>query len=173
MEANPFLRAAVLMTALMLPIGLQGDDLPSAWKEGRFLWDSSGPFLGKLAGDGSRLRYAFRVGGNDREEIHAVTADAQGNAYVVGHTASMDFPLTNALQAFKPVGSINGFVMKVAPMGDLVESMFKRNLDTKDFGSIVKGHGGVLDRFDGFLFTLPAVYYLTMVLEPWNVVRAG
>jgi phosphatidate cytidylyltransferase len=61
----------------------------------------------------------------------------------------------------------------MAPMGDLVESMFKRNLDTKDFGSIVKGHGGVLDRFDGFLFTLPAVYYLTQVLEPWTVVRAG
>ena len=55
----------------------------------------------------------------------------------------------------------------MAPMGDLVESMFKRNLDVKDFGSIIRGHGGVLDRFDGFLFTLPAVYYLTIVLEPW------
>ncbi len=56
----------------------------------------------------------------------------------------------------------------MAPMGDLVESMFKRNLDVKDFGSIVKGHGGILDRFDGFLFSLPAVYYLTLVLEPWT-----
>ena len=62
-----------------------------------------------------------------------------------------------------------GIVIAVsAPLGDLTESMFKRNLDIKDFGSIIKGHGGVLDRFDGFLFTLPAVYYATLVLEPWT-----
>jgi phosphatidate cytidylyltransferase len=64
-----------------------------------------------------------------------------------------------------------GIVIAIAaPLGDLTESMFKRNLDIKDFGSIVKGHGGVLDRFDGFLFTLPAVYYLTLLLEPWQAV---
>jgi phosphatidate cytidylyltransferase len=63
---------------------------------------------------------------------------------------------------------ILGIVVSLtAPLGDLTESMFKRNLDIKDFGSIVKGHGGVLDRFDGFLFTLPAVYYLMLILQPW------
>lgn len=58
-------------------------------------------------------------------------------------------------------------VAVLAPLGDLVESMFKRNLEIKDFGTLVKGHGGVLDRFDGFLFVLPAAYYLLQVFEPY------
>ena len=63
---------------------------------------------------------------------------------------------------------ILGVVIAIAaPLGDLTESMFKRNLDIKDFGTLVKGHGGVLDRFDGFLFTLPAVYLLLRTLQPW------
>lgn len=62
-----------------------------------------------------------------------------------------------------------GIVISIfAPLGDLTESMFKRNLDIKDFGTVIRGHGGVLDRFDGFLFALPAVYYLFRVLEPWT-----
>lgn len=66
-----------------------------------------------------------------------------------------------------------GIVISVmAPLGDLTESMFKRNLDIKDFGAVIKGHGGVLDRFDGFLFTLPAVYYLMLVVEPWTALTA-
>ena len=61
-----------------------------------------------------------------------------------------------------------GVVVAIAaPIGDFTESMFKRNLDIKDFGTLIKGHGGVLDRFDGFLFTLPAAYYLLQVLQPW------
>ena len=50
----------------------------------------------------------------------------------------------------------------ISQIGDLAASAIKRNHNVKDYGNLIPGHGGVLDRFDSILFTAPIVYYLAV-----------
>ena len=52
------------------------------------------------------------------------------------------------------------FIAPVAVTGDLFQSALKRKMNVKDTGTIMPGHGGVLDRFDAMLFALPVFYVL-------------
>ena len=65
-----------------------------------------------------------------------------------------------------PAGIALGIVVGVSALwGDLVESMIKRNAGVKDASALIPGHGGVLDRFDSFLFVYPVVYLYLRVFH--------
>ena len=56
----------------------------------------------------------------------------------------------------------------VSQCGDLTASAIKRNYDIKDYGKIIPGHGGILDRFDSVIFTSPMVFFLVMLMMQFN-----
>ncbi|NMA79713.1 MAG: phosphatidate cytidylyltransferase [Clostridiales bacterium] len=66
---------------------------------------------------------------------------------------------------FIPLAILGGVCTLFGVMGDLSASIIKRQCNIKDFGSIMPGHGGVLDRFDSILFVAPLMYITLMILQ--------
>jgi phosphatidate cytidylyltransferase len=121
-------------------------------------YDVVGYFVGKNFG---RSKLAPRLSPNKTYEgLFAGMAAS----VVIGAIVSGVFDLT-PWNEFGHGLALGVVVAVIAPLGDLCESMLKRDLQIKDFGSILPGHGGVLDRFDAILICLPAVYYLARALE--------
>ena len=62
------------------------------------------------------------------------------------------------------VALLSGVGALISMIGDLAASAIKRNHKIKDYGKLIPGHGGILDRFDSVIFTAPIIYYLTLWL---------
>ena len=63
--------------------------------------------------------------------------------------------------AFVVIGVVGSMISMI---GDLAASGIKRNHNIKDYGDVIPGHGGILDRFDSVIFTAPIIYFLGVLL---------
>jgi len=78
-----------------------------------------------------------------------------------GHFVGEYVSIDNAVIAFAIICAVTGLVSMI---GDLTASAVKRNYEIKDYGKLIPGHGGVLDRFDSIIFTSPIIFYfLTLI----------
>lgn len=122
---------------------------------GAVLSDIGGYAVGSLVG---RHRIAPAVSPRKTWEglLGGIVLASAGGAAVLPLLGSLFSPVTGA--------AVAAVVATAAFVGDLVESMVKRDLGVKDLGTVLPGHGGILDRVDGILVALPVGYYTIELL---------
>lgn len=84
--------------------------------------------------------------------LGAVYAAAVGNYLEASGNQILEYALICAVGAL------------ISMVGDLAASAIKRNHDIKDYGKLIPGHGGILDRFDSVIFTAPVIYFLASLM---------
>ena len=145
--------------ALMLSLGEPGIGILLAAILGTVAYDIGGLFVGRNAGSKPLSR------GQPEQDVGRADRRLRGRVIVLR-------PLLTAIMGLRAdrrdpsEGLLVGLAIAIAaPLGDLCESLVKRDLGVKDMGTILPGHGGLLDRFDGLLFVLPTVYLLATVKD--------
>ncbi len=73
-------------------------------------------------------------------------------------------PMTKTAGTAGAAALIGAVGAVISQIGDLAASAIKRNHDVKDYGKLIPGHGGIMDRFDSVLFTAPVIYYLSVAI---------
>lgn len=166
-QEHPFLNIAITLTGLIyitIPISLFGLMIFNVNLIGDFNWHLAlGIFFLHWANDTGAYLVGSRFGKRKLFKRHSPNKTWEGSiggaltallvAYALGsrfNEMDMAHWLTIAL-----------IIVITGTLGDLVESMLKRSLQLKDTGTIFPGHGGMLDRFDGLLLSLPFIaFYL-------------
>lgn len=121
---------------------------------GPWISDSGAYFAGRFFG-----RHPAFPALSPKKTVEGIVGGLIVTVVVVGPFAAayLDYAVTKAL-------AISLGVSLASQGGDLFESVLKRILDVKDLGRFLPGHGGVLDRIDSLLFTVPAVYYISLLV---------
>ena len=123
-------------------------------------YDTAAYFVGRALGGslfGDRVFHEASPNKSWEGTIGGIVA-----AMVVG--AVMGFLTDYDLQLWHVV-ALGALVAVLSVLGDLFESLLKRDMGIKDMSSLLPGHGGILDRVDSLLFVLPGVYFLARLLD--------
>ena len=143
--------------ALMLALGEPGIGILLAAIFGTIAYDIGGLFVGRNAGS---------------KPLSPASPNKTWEGLIGGCVvAIVVIVVGSVIVGWGPIdGSGEGLLVGLAvaisaPLGDLCESLIKRDLGVKDMGTVLPGHGGLMDRFDGLLFVLPSVYLLATVKD--------
>ncbi len=166
-QEHPFLNIAITLTGLIyitIPISLFGLMIFNVNLIGDFNWHLAlGIFFLHWANDTGAYLIGSRFGKRKLFKRHSPNKTWEGSiggaltALLVAYALGSGFKEMDLVHWF----AIAFIIVITGTLGDLVESMLKRSLQLKDTGTIFPGHGGMLDRFDGLLLSLPFIaFYL-------------
>lgn len=99
-----------------------------------------------------------------KKTVEGCIGGAAGTALIAGiYAVCINQWLDGVTVSVLPFVFIGIAASVVSQIGDLAASAMKRNYGIKDYGKLIPGHGGILDRFDSIIFTAPLVYYLARI----------
>jgi phosphatidate cytidylyltransferase len=153
------LLAAYLVAMLELP---DGRELVIAVIALTFVFDTAAFFVGSVWG-GSFFQRPLAASISPKKSLEGLIGGAL--VVIVVSVAMLPTGFIELFDGRRVDALLLGVVIAVAAtLGDLAESLIKRDLGIKDMGSVLPGHGGVLDRIDSLLFVAPAAYFLFRVV---------